>query len=161
MIWLPIAGYPGYEVSDAGVIRSKRCPNGMTPQDNGIGYYTVFLRNGTDNKRKLISRIVLEAFVGPAPSEHHQAAHGNGNKADNSLLNLRWATQVENEEDKEIHGTRPRGEKHANSCGLTDDQVKEIKALIPWPRGFGRVLAKRYGVSDYVIHSIKSGKRRK
>lgn len=161
MIWLPIEGYPGYEVSEAGVIRSERRPNGMKPRSNGKGYYIVTLHNEYGMATKLISRIVLETFVGPAPSEHHQAAHGNGNKADNSLLNLRWATQVENEEDKEKHGTRPRGEKHANSCGLTDEQVKEIKALIPWPHGFGRVLAKRYGVSDYVIHSIKTGLRRK
>lgn len=163
MNWKPIADCPGYEVSDAGMVRSLKRPSGMkfkrTRKIDPYFYVTLVQADGR-KRHALVSRLVLEAFVGPAPSERHQAAHGDGVKANNSLLNLRWATQVENEADKNLHGTRPKGEGHPLSCGLTDKQVEEIRAQIPWPHGHGRVLAKQYGVSEYVICTIKSGKRR-
>lgn len=35
-----------------------------------------------------------------------EGCHGNGDKSDNRPENLRWATHVENEQDKDLHGTR-------------------------------------------------------
>jgi hypothetical protein len=34
--------------------------------------------------------MVLEAFVGPAPSRKHHPAHLNGDEQDNRLENLAW-----------------------------------------------------------------------
>lgn len=47
----------------------------------------------------MIHKLVLEAFVGERPSGM-QACHGNGDKTDNRLVNLRWDTVKANHRDK-------------------------------------------------------------
>ena len=122
--WRPIPETNGeYEVSDKGRVRStvrlrtQRTKGGvivtrrlkgkpMRASDNGAGYQSVLLRIEGRSVRRYVHRMVLEAFVGPPPSPEHQTAHGNGDRADNRLENLRWATPVENQADVDRHGTR-------------------------------------------------------
>jgi hypothetical protein len=59
-----------------------------------------------------VHHLVLEAFVGPRPAGR-QAAHGDGDKANNVVTNLRWATRKENEGDKVRHGTKVFGARTA------------------------------------------------
>jgi hypothetical protein len=54
--------------------------------------------------QQFVHRLVLETFVGPRPAGH-QAVHGDGDRYNNALTNLRWATRKENEADKRRHGT--------------------------------------------------------
>ena len=123
--WRPIAGYPGYQISDQGRVRSidrtitrmtKRGPvqarlkgRVRKPSSAGNGYCIVTLGRA----RPYIHSLVLEAFVGPRPAGH-QAAHGDGDRRNNSLGNLRWATGSENEADKDRHGTRLTGARTPN-----------------------------------------------
>ncbi len=117
--WLPIADYEElYEVSDHGRVRSlPRCvPDGrwgnqrfypsrvLCPgYSKRLGYRHVSLSKNGKGRSKLISRLVLHAFVQPPfPKEH--AAHCNGDHAYNYLTNLRWATAKENCADKKLHG---------------------------------------------------------
>lgn len=44
---------------------------------------------------RMVSRLVLEAFVGPAP-EGAVAMHINDDSTDNRIVNLKWGTQAEN-----------------------------------------------------------------
>lgn len=53
-----------------------------------------------------MSRVVCERVNGPAPTEKHETAHGCGNSWCVNKRHLRWATHIENEADKLIHGTR-------------------------------------------------------
>jgi hypothetical protein len=123
--WRAIAGYAGYQVSDQGRVRSldrvitrltKRGPvparmkgRIRKPSSAGNGYCIVTLGRA----RPYIHSLVLEAFVGPRPPGH-QAAHGNGDRRDNRVENLRWATRDENEADKANHGTRLTGDRTPN-----------------------------------------------
>ena len=63
--------------------------------------------------RPYVHDLVLRTFVGPRPAGQ-QAAHGNGDRGDNALGNLRWATGSENEADKDRHGTRLTGARTPN-----------------------------------------------
>lgn len=116
MRWAEIPGFPQYEVSDSGQVRSKtrtiQCSNRVTvrqgkvlkPNRDSRNYLQVCLCDHTKRKTALVHRLVLEAFVGPAP-EGKEACHINGDRQDNRLENLRWGTRSENTRDKMRHGT--------------------------------------------------------
>lgn len=102
--WLPVKGFEGlYEVSDLGRIRSveRAVPFGSSfrhvksvvrkQQSDRDGYMTVNTSLGTIK----VHRAVAEAFI-ENPDGKPQVNHINGNKADNSVSNLEWATCVEN-----------------------------------------------------------------
>jgi DNA-binding transcriptional MerR regulator len=106
-IWKPCVGYGGYEVSNLGNVRSER--QILAPAIGSHGYLQVQLRRG--NVRTVHS-LVLEAFEGPRP-EGMEACHGDGNKLNVTLENLRWDLPKGNAEDKRRHGTAASGARKA------------------------------------------------
>ncbi|WP_425339241.1 hypothetical protein [Methylorubrum extorquens] len=83
---------------------------------------------------------------GPAPSEKHQVAHscGKGHTGCVSPKHLRWATPLENANDKRLHGTMLTGFKLHNTK-IGPDGIAYIRG-----EGAGqktRDLAKRFGCS--------------
>jgi hypothetical protein len=89
------------------------------------GYYRVMFWRDGRAQQVLAHKVVLEAFVGPRP-EGHQACHGNGDRKDNRLSNLRWGTAKENQADREAHGTRYG---RAPGRRLSAAQVARIRAM--------------------------------
>lgn len=166
--WRPIEGFPGYEVSSLGQVRSFRPPNGRGPlaqvprllkqgSAKGKEYLRVGLNDGNRVAWFPVHTLVLESFHGPRPSLEHEACHNDGNAKNNHASNLRWDTRQANADDRVRHGTQVRGESVARAV-LTEAQVKEIKAAIPnWKRGMGRHFANKFGVGDSAIYSIKTG----
>lgn len=124
--WRPIPGFVGYEVSDQGRVRSYwRRRRGLVATSrllkqspNQRGYLRVGLRAG-DGKTKIIfvHRLVLLAFVGPAP-EGTECRHRDGRPSNNSLGNLQWNTHLVNMGDTVRHGTSGRGGRRIPKCRL-------------------------------------------
>ena len=125
--WRPVVGFKGYEISSLGRVRSfRQSPEGRIMRPNRItnGYLQVELRgeNGA-RKGKLVHRLVLEAFIGPPPSDGLQACHNDGNQLNNRLDNLRWDTPAENTRDVFRHGKHfqsnktecPQGHRYSES----------------------------------------------
>jgi hypothetical protein len=123
--WKPVVGYEStYVVSDAGRVKRiesvvwnckgyylTRKERVLKPGNDKDGYQLIGLcQNGVRTTKK-VHRLVLEAFVGPAP-EGALTRHLNGDCRDNRLENLAWGTAAENAADMETHGTRRRGEAH-------------------------------------------------
>lgn len=111
-IWLPIAGYPSYEVSNLGRVRGLRNRWGLLPvprilkampANNGYPRVTLVER-GCSPKYVNVHVLVCMAFHGPAPSPDHEVAHGDGNRTNCRWDNLRWATNGENHLDRKMHG---------------------------------------------------------
>lgn len=156
--WKPVPGYEGlYEVSDRGNVRTTKRQGSaggllsLNLQKNG------YLKVGLYNKaRKAFSvhRLVLDAFVGPCP-DGMLCCHGNGDRTNNNLSNLRWGTRKDNFIDSLIHGTAAFGERNGASKLKSGDLVK-IKAL----RSSGllqREIATTFGLSQQHVSALLSG----
>ena len=162
--WLPIPGYEGsYEVSDFGQIRSlrgyKRRERIRKPVLRDDGYFQVTLYMNRIGKAWLVHRAVLFAFVG-APDQGHEAAHMDGNKGNNALENLVWATSLENNRHKVAHGTNGCGEKNAMSK-ITPEIVTEIRATYSRnsPSRTCKALAEKYGICFQHVWDIVKRRR--
>lgn len=175
--WKSIDGYPEYKVSSLGrikrVIASKRYHVGyvLKPWLNNKGYFIVQLCGAIGHRRALVSRLVCEAFRGPAPSDKHEVAHNDGKPTNNRYRNLRWATRAENMADCIKHGTQingsrhftatnpekiARGDRHGRSV-LTEIYVRAIRSA-KRVKGSGVLLAAHYGVSPGVISMVRNRK---
>lgn len=116
-VWAASPFFPGYSVSTLGRVRSSRSATSskagqiLKPwKDNG--YWRVSLSiNGVVTKH-YVHQLVAIVFLGPAPSPWHEVAHWDGDRGNDALSNLRWATHTENAADAVRHGTFPVGERH-------------------------------------------------
>lgn len=107
-IWKDIEGYEGlYQVSNLGRVKSSgnfKSKNARKTQKilknilQNNGYYGVTLRKGGKSTRKNIHRLVAEAFI-PNPYNKPCIDHINTIRTDNSIENLRWCTEKENNQN--------------------------------------------------------------
>ena len=110
--WEPIPGYPGYDASDQGQIRSYHKMTGwqgwsivnapqrtLRPTKDPNGYLGVNLKTASGEMEFCkVHRVILTSFTGPCPAGK-EACHNNGNPADNRIANLRWDTRQANRRD--------------------------------------------------------------
>ena len=128
--WLSVAGFEGlYEVSNRGRVRSLA--KGILSHNRTLGgYHLVHLYCRGKRHVRLVSRLVLTTFRGSAPSEKYQAAHKDGDRDNNALANLRWATPKSNNADKVRHGTHLQRVGEALGRGvLNHTSVERIRDL--------------------------------
>ena len=154
-----IEGYPNYVIGTAGRVFGRKRGKVLASCPDSRGYEIVLLSAGDGIfKTHKTHRLVLEAFVGPCPSDC-QACHYNDVKNDNRLSNLRWATLLDNMTDAKRNGiklgggphTAVRGEQNGNSK-FTKESVKEIRSL----EGIvgKHELARRFNVTPQAIHAV-------
>jgi hypothetical protein len=93
-VWKDIDGYEGlYQVSNFGRIR--RGERLKTPHVDHGGYLTVWLSKHSKMKCLKVHRLVASAFI-PNPAGKKTVNHIDGNKQNNCVTNLEWATHSEN-----------------------------------------------------------------
>jgi len=162
-IWKEVIGFPGYEVSNHGRVRSFRGKNGklksapsyMSNYCYKNRYHRVTMSDSNHNKRtKTLHRVVLEAFVGLCPVGH-EGCHADGNIHNNHIENLRWDTVKNNHIDMIKHGNSLVGEKNHNSK-LTNDNIYFIR--MNKKKGMGIIMAKLFNVNPETIYLIWSQK---
>lgn len=95
--WKDIPGFPGYEASDQGRIRSHKrsCVRYLRPACKKDGHLVVVLSKEGKCHTLSLHRLILEAWIGPRP-QGHVCDHINTVRGDNRLANLRWVTPREN-----------------------------------------------------------------
>lgn len=92
---VPVRNYPMYEVNEDGTVFSKFSHKILKTNVNNNGYHSVELFNEEGSKRKLIHRLVAEAFI-PNPNNYPQINHIDEDKSNNSVSNLEWCTAKHN-----------------------------------------------------------------
>lgn len=112
-IWVPIIGYEGvYEISNLGRVKSvqrtiehhgaksgfyNKSEKILSPHRNLArgGYFEVNLWKGNKSKNFKIHRLVANAFI-PNQENKSEVNHKDGDKSNNCVNNLEWATSQEN-----------------------------------------------------------------
>lgn len=88
-----------YEITDDGRLYSKRNQKYLRPSKDKYGYmYYVISING-NRKTLKAHRLVAQAFI-PNPENKPTVDHINGNRADNRVENLKWATLAEQHQNE-------------------------------------------------------------
>ncbi|MFC0411065.1 HNH endonuclease [Roseomonas elaeocarpi] len=151
-VWRAVVGSPAYEVSSLGNIR--RFGSEQNLKLIWVrSYAAVDLSEHGMTSRKRVHRLVAAAFLGPAPFVDALIAHNDGSTSNNRVDNLRWASAVENQRDRDRHGTYVRGSQ-VFGAKLREDQIPFIRQAIargePYPD-----IAERFGVSVSTISLIK------
>lgn len=169
--WRDIPGYERlYGVSNFGRVvsverwvtggRGKRqlVPNTILKQTvDSYGYRLVSLCDsvsGRPTKVAKVHRLVLLAFIGPSEL---MGCHGDGDKANNTLDNLRYGTAQDNADDRELHGVKVGAPGSRNGMSkLTESGVMEIKRLLKTGLSCPKAAAV-FGVNAETIRKIKVG----
>ena len=142
--WKDIKGYEGYyQISDLGNVRSVDRFDGVHERKGSIlkpnlkqnGYMQVGLRKHSTRKWFGIHRLVAIHFI-ENPDNKPQVNHIDGNKQNNSVNNLEWVTEKENQNHAAQTGLRdnmPKGKKHVNygKCGADSKSAKPVVRYNP------------------------------
>lgn len=173
-IWTIVEGFPGYEVSSLGRVRSldrvvldkrgralRLKGRTLAQHPDRDGYRCVSLcRNGAPETRK-VHRLVASAFIAESTNpDATQVNHKSGIKDDNAVGNLEWVTSVENIQHAITTGlSKPVNGEHHGKAKLTDADVIVIRKAADGGETRASI-ARRFGVAAPHVSNIVNCKVR-
>ena len=92
---MEIQDYPNYLIYETGEVFNVKTNRFKKLSDNGRGYLQVSLCKNGKEKKFYIHRLVAIHYF-PNPENKLEVDHIDGNKHNNCVENLRWATRSEN-----------------------------------------------------------------
>jgi len=96
-IYKEITGYPNYQASNLGNIKSMKKGFVLSPIETKAGYYIVNLYQDKKRKTMYVHQLICMAFLGFIPDGHRlECDHIDNDKANNRLDNLRLLSHREN-----------------------------------------------------------------
>jgi hypothetical protein len=140
------------EEIDRAIAGAKRGPCWHWPYTrNRDGYGRVVI----NKKGRGVHRVVCERVHGPPPSLIHEAAHscGSGHLGCINWHHLRWATPLENSQDRINHGRSCRGDL-SPVVVLNAGLIQEIRREYVEDSARQVKLALKYGVAQTTISAI-------
>lgn len=153
--WRAIPGYPDYEVSSLGRVRSwkRKHPHIMKGYRTGTHKEYIGVKLYPGPVYRLVHKLVLEAFI---DGEGPETRHLDNNPTNNRLDNLARGTRSDNMRDRSRTGYRIARK-------LSPEDVTCIKErFIPGTNqhnpGNSRELAEEYGVHRSMINYIVNNK---
>ena len=100
-IWKPIKDFENlYEISNLGRIRNIQTNTFKKTYISEYGYVNVSLYKNKKHYNKRLSRLLAEAFI-PNIDNKPTVDHIDRNKQNNEVSNLRWASYVEQANNKD------------------------------------------------------------
>lgn len=105
-MWKKIDRNQNYSINENGEVRNDKTKHIKKPFTNkGNGYLMVDLYKNNKSEKVPIHRLVAEAFI-QNPEKKATVDHIDGDRKNNSISNLRWATYSENNSRFETVGVR-------------------------------------------------------
>ena len=150
---------PYYIINEYGEVRNKLSGVTIIPHENDHGYLQVSLMTQTGRVFRKVHRLVLMVFNYIPGCEFLEGNHKDGNKRNNWIGNLEWATSKENKA-------------HAIKTGLSNGLIGSANPMAIIDEGKARMIAAMiiWGYNDYyiantlcngnvdIVRNIKSGK---
>lgn len=168
-IWKDIEGYPGYQVSNMGRVKSlvkayRREEKILKGSPNTTGYILVQLYpEPCKRKSLLVHRLVMMTFQPNPVTDELEVNHKDLDTTNNKMSNLEWVTEKENKEHfyrsdkaRQRDMKLPKGgEQHLSK--LTNEQVIEIRRLWDSEEVTNKTaLGRLFGVKEGAIRLILS-----
>jgi hypothetical protein len=159
-IWKSLNGIvkcgENYEVSNLGNVRNITTDRIKKCFVKSNGYHATTLYLDKEQKKYHIHRLVAQAFI-PNPENKREVNHINGNKSDNTVVNLEWATRKENVQHCYSSGLKNQTGENNHSAKLTEEDVRKIREY--HSKGIlQKDLAEMYEVSKQGICNIVNRK---
>lgn len=162
--WRPIEGFPRYQISNYGRIRSytnPKKPKILRPHQLKNGYLMVHLAKGEEwgsNETECvrIHKLVADAFI-PNPQNKCHVRHINQDRTDNRVENLKWVTREESINDPLTKANRmaaipQRVEKTSKPVLVYNEDLKLLSAFTSTAEA-----ARQLGLSQGNIVNVCSG----
>ena len=160
-IWTEIKGYPEYEISSLGRVRSLRCGKvyilKTTLQYTGYVHINIRLKGDLQPKGYRLHRLVASHFI-PNPENKKTVNHIDGNKLNNAAYNLEWATQSENNKHAFKTGLRSHKGENGPAAKLTNERADTIRLIYNSGHFKQKELAEQFGVTQSRISEIVRNK---
>ena len=147
----PIPNISGYLVSNFGNVKNE-----LTGKVRKLTERRGYLKLNISGKSYDVHRLVALAFL-ENPENKNFVNHIDGNKQNNFLNNLEWATESEN--TRHAYSEKlliPKKGTEKFGCKLSEKSVEEVKKMIK-DNVLVKDIAVRYSVSRQLISKIKSG----
>ena len=158
--WRKIEGWENYSVSCAGDVRNDGTGKVLAASPNNQGYRCVQFGPRGGAKTLKVHRLVAKAFLGPdcgCPEVNHL----NGDKGDNRVFNLEWATRSRNMQhahDNLPRKAHARGDHH-KLTRVPDSVVSRVRERVA-AGDIQRDIAEELGVSRSWVCRVAKGEKR-
>ncbi len=168
--WKEIVGYPGYQVSNLGRVKSlvkayRRTERILKGSPNTTGYILVQLYpQPRERKSLLVHRLVMMTFQPNPVMNELEVNHKDLDITNNSITNLEWVTEQGNKEHygdsdkfKVAVAKIPKGEAQ-HLARLTEQDVLDIRdSYKNNTHGSIRKLWEKYEVSSSAMRQVLNG----
>ena len=168
--WKPIPAFEGrYEISSFGRVRGL--PRTITYKDGRVGKVQGKPLRGTignngyvhisldSTHRYLVHRLVAIAFLGK-PEDGFIVNHRDGNKTNNHISNLEWASYKENNNHARTSGLNSQDNELCNLHKYQDGLVMAVLILHAAEKFSQREIANLVGITQPHVSEIIAGKTR-
>lgn len=148
-----IEEFPQYQISNLGRVKNKKGNIlSIGRRKTNSGYIQIRLCSNGKYYYRYIHRLLATAFL-PNPNNYRTVNHINGNKTDNRLTNLEWASDEMQQRHAFIMSLKPKG------ISFTREQLFEVYTLFfekkKFPREIASILNRPFGT----IRKICYGER--
>lgn len=115
-----IEEFPNYKISNLGnIINSKGEKLSIGKRKSNSGYIQVRLCNKGKYYYRYIHKLIAVTFI-PNPNNYRTVNHINGNKLDNTITNLEWASDAQQQRHAFLCSLKPIGK------SFTEEQLIEV-----------------------------------